>query len=163
MSKDISGALISGESEDYTIDDVITIGGLNQNKPISGKSESIVIDPKLENNSTNSKELENVEETMKDLINNLSETVSPNINKFVSMTECEEKLKSLYSHLQNLSQNRGSAKEIIQIGSSIQVFEEEKSKQNISDTDINQTIENIKNAISVLGKFKNMLELNKNK
>ena len=37
MSKDLSDVLISGESEDYTIDDIITIGGVTP-KPIIAKA-----------------------------------------------------------------------------------------------------------------------------
>lgn len=167
MSKDLSDVLISGESEDYTIDDIITIGGVNP-KPIIAKVPVNMHIAKVENKATEevktetvNADLDNVEETMKDLIEKLSSTVSPNINKFVSMTKCEENLKQLYSKLETLSKSRGSAKDIIETGSEIQTFEDEKQAQNISDNDISQTIEQIRNAISVLGKFKNILEENK--
>lgn len=168
INKDLSDVLISGESEDYTIDDIITIGGVTP-KPIVTKSPENVVEPaKVESKiaedvktETVKADLDNVEETMKDLIEKLSATVSPNINKFVSMTKCEENLKQLYSKLENLSKSRGSAKDIIETGSEIQTFEDEKQAQNISENDISQTIEHIRNAISVLGKFKNILEENK--
>ncbi|MFN8578560.1 MAG: hypothetical protein U0354_17160 [Candidatus Sericytochromatia bacterium] len=99
---------------------------------------------------------------MKDMIEKLSSKVSPNINKFISMTKCENNLKDLYANLELISKSRGSAKDIIDIGSKIQNFEDEKNKQFISDTDVDSTIEQIKNTISLLGKFKNMLEVSKN-
>ena len=166
MSKDLSDVLISGESEDYTIDDIITIGGVTP-KPIVAKAPIDIEPAKVEIKATEEvktetvkADLDNVEATMKDLIEKLSTTVSPNINKCVSMTKCEENLRQLYSRLENLSKSRGSAKDIIETGSEIQTFEDEKQAQNISDSDISQTIENIRNAISVLGKFKNILEEN---
>lgn len=207
MDKDLSDVLISGGSEDYTIDDVITIGGINPPKttppapPVVTPSNTVVVKTTADNIPTaggtnnsvpvkmdaipvssppkqekitlpvtyqdksavlNKEDFENIEGTMKDMVENLSSKVSPNINKFVSMTKCENNLKDLYLDLENLSKNRGSAKEIIEIGSNIQTFEEEKDKQFISEKDIDETIESIRNTISLLGKFKNMLEVSRN-
>lgn len=215
MDKDLSDVLISGGSEDYTIDDVITIGGTNTPKanpivhptnapaqtpavvvkttnsgntdtntsatvntttsntvpikmesiPVSSppKQEKVVptLIPQDKNVSMSKEDFENIETTMKDMVEKLSTKVSPNINKFVLMTKCENDLKELYSDLENISKNRGSAKEIIEIGSKIQVLEEEKDKQFINDKDVDDTIENIRNTISLLGKFKNMLEVSR--
>lgn len=188
MNKDLSDVLISGESEDYTIDDVITIGGASTAKP----NTSSVVEKVNDNNAPKSEstvpvsvpfksdkvlspiihqekipviaknDFDNIEETMKDMIEKLSSKVSPNINKFISMTKCENNLKDLYANLELISKSRGSAKDIIDIGSKIQNFEDEKNKQFISDTDVDSTIEQIKNTISLLGKFKNMLEVSKN-
>jgi hypothetical protein len=187
MNKDLSDVLISGESEDYTIDDVITIGGINTQKsnqtPITKttentvpvKTDSVPVSSGIKSDKIVSpiihqekipviskNDFDNIEETMKEMIEKLSSKVSPNINKFLSMTKCENNLKDLYLNLENISKNRGSAKEIIEIGSKIQNFEDEKNKQFISDSDVDSTIENIKNTISLLGKFKNMLEVSRN-
>lgn len=168
MNKDLSDVLISGESEDYTIDDVITIGGLNQTKPLIKDQSEVksnepvkVVLSENKKAETDLKELENIDISVKALISNFSSTISPNFNKFVSITKCDDAIKNLYGKLETISQNRGSAKEIIQIGSNIQSLEDEKNKQDISNIDIDKTIESIKNGISVLGKLKNILESNK--
>jgi hypothetical protein len=176
--------LISEESEDYTLDDIIQLhkveGDADEgfirkvvpgkgpgaptpvNKSFRPASQTLDYNHSLENNDYNLKDIKDIDAVLKRTTSILGTRVSNSVNRFTCMTYCEEVLQELYQALENISKNRGNAKEIIDIGSKIETIEAEKLKQFINPEEINKTIEDIKSVVSTLSKIQFILENSKN-
>ncbi|GIW22235.1 MAG: hypothetical protein KatS3mg068_1242 [Candidatus Sericytochromatia bacterium] len=72
------------------------------------------------------------------------------------MNHNNSKLESLYKTLEIISKNKGSYKEILEIGSKIESIE--KNKENISDEEIELTINYLKDIIDIFNTFQYILE-----
>lgn len=162
--------LISEESEDYTIEDVIELNKIEEDandsdfdSSVKSRIKNFKIKPpsdeiKYENNDYNLKEFADVEAILKRSGNIFASKISVNLNRFSKMTYNESLLKELYKGLENISKRRGNPKEIIEIGSKIEDVESEKQKQYITDEEIEKTIEEIKNLVDLLLTFEGILE-----
>jgi hypothetical protein len=176
-----SKELLSEESEDYTLDDIIQLHKVDDesddqgygrkalttkstpstspvNKGTKAFSKTPDYNLNLENNDYNLKDIKDVDAVVKRVSSILSTRVSSNINRFSNMTYCEEVLQVLYQALENISKNRGNAKEIIDIGTRIETVEAEKLKQFINQEEINKTIDDIVAIISTLSRIQDILE-----
>lgn len=188
MNKDLSKNLRSEESEDYNIDDIIEINKVDSdpesplNKHIeminSDKSDKTIKSAQneksekhisfrienslliVDNNNYDIQKLEDIDLVLKNISVILTDRVTYSVNKFSHMTHSENELKSLYIDLEEISKKRGSAKEIMDIASKIQMSEEEKNNKFISNDEIHKTMEDITLISSVLSKFQSILENN---
>ncbi len=188
MNKDLSKKLRSEESEDYNIDDIMEINKVDSDpeSPLDKHIEMINSDKSdktiksaqneksekhisfrienslliVDNNNYDLQKLEDIDAVLKNISVILTDRVTSSVNKFSHMTHSENELKSLYVDLEEISKKRGSAKEIMDIASKIQISEEEKNNKFISNDEIHKTMEDITLISSVLSKFQSILENN---
>lgn len=175
-----SKELLSEESEDYSLDDIIQLHKIEDETDSQGYSRKAILTKSnppahpvkrtfkpgskidythnLENNDYNLKDVKDIDTVLKKISTILSTRVTSNVNRFSNMTNCEEVLQVLYEALESLSKNRGNAKEIIEIGTKIETIEAEKLKQFINPDEINKTIEDIHAVVSTLSRIQEILE-----
>lgn len=145
----------SNENEEYNLEDVISLNRFEKQteKSIRNKlDKNINFDDKeynVENIDDVKQLLENVSDTIKNKIN-------PNINKFVNMNYNDKRLEELYKNLENISKNKGSYKDILEVASKIELIE--KEKENISDDEIEITVNYLKKVTDIFSNFQYMLE-----
>jgi hypothetical protein len=143
------------ENEEYNLDDIINLNRIER-KNVKNIKNKFNKKFKFEEREFNIEDINDVKNLLEDILNIIKNIINPNINKFISMNYNDKKLEVLYKDLENISKNKGSYKEILEIANKIELIE--KEKESISDSDIEITVNYLKKIIDIFSNFEYILE-----
>jgi len=143
------------ENEEYNLDDIINLNRIER-KNVKNIKNKFNKKFKFEEREFNIEDINDVKNLLEDILNIIKNIINPNINKFISMNYNDKKLEVFYKDLENISKNKGSYKEILEIANKIELIE--KEKESISDSDIEITVNYLKKIIDIFSNFEYILE-----